>query len=186
MPKMHSLRSFRLETTTGHVIEFEAKVPVFVPDAAVPDAMAAGCVPVDTSEIPFQEDLSRSRVEFVGDVRKSMLYLAVERLIAKNDPKTFDGGGNPKTAPVSDMLGFEVNRAELLAVFQLYLSSKNDNRPYTLHPSAPQIINVLEASDKAELIDLADEYGIPSEKAKGLQVRDLRKMILVKLSGVAG
>jgi hypothetical protein len=185
MPQMHSLRSFRLETTTGHVIEFEAKVPTYVPPAAVSDAMAAGCVPIDETDVPFLEDLSRSKVEFTGDIRKSMLYLAVDRLVTKNDSKSFDGGGNPKTAPVAEMLGFEVNRAELVSVYQTYLSTKQEERQYALHPAASQIINVLDATDKAELLDLADEVGIPNEKAKGLQVRDLRKMILVKLSGVA-
>ncbi|NLA67481.1 MAG: hypothetical protein GX856_04420 [Gammaproteobacteria bacterium] len=181
---MTSLRTFRLASTTGHVIRFQAKVPTFVPDAAVPEAMAAGCVPVDEADVPFYEDLSRAKVEFNGDVRKSMLFLAVKTLTLKNDYKNFDAGGNPKVKPVSEMIGFEVNRQELLDIFRIYQQSVAENVDYPLHPAAPNILKVLEAEDKGELLELAEEFGVDKDKAKGLQGRDLRKLLLVKLSGV--
>lgn len=185
MPKMISLRSFRLETRFGHVLHFEAKKPKFVPDLAVSAAMAAGCVPADGEEAPFHDDLGRARVEFVGDVRKSMIYLAVKQIAEKNDAKQFDGGGTPKTAVVSDMLGFEINRKDLVEVYQTYLTDVKEGTEYQLHPVAPNVLRVIEADSKDELVALADEFGVDAAKAKGLSVKDLRKTLLVKLSGVA-
>lgn len=186
MPELISLRSFRLESTSGHVIQFEAKVPKYVPDAAVSEAMAAGCVPTSAAEVPFHEDLQRAKVEFTGDVRKSMIFLAVKAIAEKNDAKQFDGGGTPRTAVVSDALGFEIARKDVVDVYQQYLTVTAEDVPFALHPSAPNILRVIEAESKGELIDLADEFGVDGAKAKGLTVKDLRKLLLVKFSGVAG
>lgn len=185
MPQMISLRTFRLESTKGHIVRFEAKVPRFVPDAIVPEAMAAGCVPTDESEIPFYEDLSRAKVEFQGDIKRSMVYLAIKSLAQKNDSKDFDGGGYPKTKVVADLLGFEVERQMVIDLYQEYQQVTAEGREFALHPASTNILRVIEAGSKAELIELADEFGVPADKAKGLQVRDLRKMLLVKLDGVA-
>lgn len=186
MPTMISLRTFRLETTKGHIVSFVAKEPKFVPDAVVSEAMAAGCVPADESDQPFYDDLSRAHVEFTGDVRKSMLYLAIKSVVDKNDvTKDFDGAGVPKHEAVSAALGFEVFQAEVAAVYQQYLQVLAEDIDFPLHPAAPNIQRVLEAANKAELVELAVEFGNEEKKVKGLSVRDLRKMLLVKLSGVA-
>lgn len=186
MTMMISLRTFRLASTTGHIHQFEAKVPSDVAEALVPEAMAAGCVPVDADDIPFLEDLSRAKVEFQGDVRRSMLYLAVKLIAEENNPKNFDGGGTPKTSVVTARLGFEIARQELLDVYQIYQSVKADSREYVLHPSAPNILRVLEADSKGELVELAAEFGVDADKAAGLQMRDLRKLLLVKFNGATG
>ena len=185
MPEMISLRAFRLASTTGHVIEFEARTPRYVPEAAVPEAMAAGCVPADDAAIPFYDDLSRAKVEFQGDIRRSMIYLAVKMIAEANVTKEFDGGGTPKTAVISDRLGFEVSRKEVVDVYQQYLSAKADGREFALHPQAQNILRVIEAETKDELIALAEEFDVDGAKAKGLVVKDLRKLLLVKFSGIA-
>lgn len=185
MPEMISLRTFRLPSLTGHVILFEANTPRNVPDAVVPEAMAAGCVPTDAAAIPFHEDLSRAKVEFQGDVRRSMLFLAVKLIAENNVAKDFDGGGTPKTTVVAARLGYEVSRQEVIDVYQQYLTVKSEGREYALHPQAQNILRVLEAESKDELIDLAEEFGVDGAKAKGLVVKDLRKLLLVKFSGIA-
>lgn len=185
MPNMISLRSFRLESTKGHVLQFIAKEPKFVPEAVVSEAMAAGCVMEDATDAPFYDDLSRAKVEFVGDVRKSMIFLAVKRLMEENDHKKFDGSGTPKHEAVSEALGFDVVHSEVAELYQQYLQVVAEDLDFALHPSAPNIQRVLEAASKAELVELAVEFGVEDKKAKGLTVRDLRKLLLVKLSGVA-
>lgn len=185
MPQMISLRTFRLETRFGHVLHFQAKQPRFVPDIAVSEAMKAGCVPAEGEDAPFHEDLGRARVEFVGDVRKSMIYLAVKQIAEKNDAKQFDGGGTPKTAVVAEMLGFEINRKDLVDIYQQYLTITKEGLEYDLHPTAPNVLRVIEADSKDELVELAKDFGLEDVKAKGLSVKDLRKTLLVKLSGVA-
>lgn len=185
MPNMISLRNFRLASTTGHVIQFEARVARDVPDVLVPEAMAAGCVPTDETDIPFHEDLSRAKIEFQGDIRRSMLFLAVKLVAETNAAKDFDGGGVPKVKTISDRLGYEVSRKELIDIWQQYLTTKAEDREYALHPQAANILLVLEAETKDELIALAEEFGVDGAKAKGLMVKDLRKLLLVKFSGIA-
>lgn len=185
MPEFISLRSFSLSSLTGHSAVFEAGVPKDIPAALVPDAMAAGCVPANEASIPFHDDASRAKVEFVGDVRRSMLYLAVKAVAEKNDSKEFDGGGVPKTAAVVSRLGFEVQRKEVTDIWQEYTEMKAEGLEFTLHAQAQNIAKVIDAGDKAELLELAEEFGLDEAKAKGLQVRDLRKQLLVKLGGIS-
>ena len=186
MPLMISLRDFRLESTKGHVLLFSANEPKDVPDALVSEAMAAGCGMANASDTPFYDDLSRARVEFTGDVRKSMIYLAIQAIVVKNDvKKDFDGSGTPKAESVSEALGFDVVQSEVTDVFQQFMQVLAGDIEYPLHPATPNIQRVLEAGSKAELVGLAVEFGVDEKKAKGLVVRDLRKLLLVKFSGVA-
>lgn len=185
MPEFVSLRTFRLESTTGHVALFEAGKPRYIPDALVPAAMTAGCVPADQKDTPFYEDQTRAKVEFVGDIRKSMIFLAVKHVAEQNVIKDFDGSGTPKTSVVSGLIGYEVSRSEITDLYQQYLQLKSEGQEYAMHPQAHNIMKVIQAEDKAELVDIAEEFGVPADKSKGLQMRDLRKLLLVKLSGVA-
>lgn len=185
MPEFVSLRSFRLESTTGHIAVFEANVARNIPDALVPAAMAAGCVPANREDAPFYEDQTRAKVEFTGDVRKSMIYLAVKHVAERNNIKDFDGGGTPKTAVISELIGYETNRKEVVDLYQQYLQIKSEGGQYAMHPQAPSIMKVIQAEDRTELVELAEEFGVPADKSKGMQARDLRKLLLVKLSGVA-
>lgn len=186
MPKMISLRNFRLESTKGHVLLFVANEPKDVPTALVSEAMAAGCGMADPADAPFYDDLTRARVEFTGDVRKSMIYLAIQAIAEKNDvKKDFDGSGTPKHEAVSDMLGFDVVQSEVTDVFQQYMQVLAGDIEYPLHPAAANIQRVLEAGSKNELVALATEFAVDKEKTKGLTVRDLRKLLLVKFSGLA-
>lgn len=186
MPLMISLRNFRLETTKGHVILFEARVPKEVPDAVIQEAMGAGCAMANADDAPFYDDLTRAKVEFQGDLRRSMIYLAVQKIALKNDTKDFGGDGVPKHDAISALLGFSVTAQEVLPVFQEYLQVMGDDLEIALHPNAANIERIMEADTKAELVELAVEFGVDGDKSKGLTAKDLRKLLLVKFSGVAG
>lgn len=185
MPEFISLRSFRLETTLGHIVQFERSVPKFIPEVVVPFAMAAGCVPVDSADIPFYDDKARTTVEFNGDIRRSLIYIAVKHCVTKNDSKDFDGSGVPKASVLTTRLGFEVGRKEAVDVFQQYTTLKNEGRDFDYDSKALNVMRVIEAEDRAELMEIAEEFGIEERTRKGLQVRELRKLLLTKLSGVA-
>jgi hypothetical protein len=185
MPEMLSLRSFRLASTTGHVVMFEANVARPVPEAVVKEAMEAGCVPVNKEDVPFYEDLSRAKVEFQGDIRRSIIFLVIDAIATENDPKKFDGGGVPKTDVVCDRLGYTVAREEIRDVYQQYLGAKKENREYALHPAADNIRKVIDADTKSELVELAVEFGWPEDKSKSMSARDLRKTLLQKFGGLA-
>lgn len=184
--EMVSLLDQRVASTSGHIVLFQANVPRMVPASLVQECMAKGCAPVNLAAAPRLEDVSRAKVEFQGDIRRTMLFLAVKSLAEENDSKKFDAGGYPKTAVVSGMLGFEINRQELVSVYQQYSSAKAENLHVPLHPSAERALAVISAESKDELLDLAGEIGVDNfDKLKGMQVRDLRKTLLVKLSGAA-
>lgn len=185
MPNMISLRTFRMASLSGHVVQFESNVPKFVHDDAVSEAMAQGCVPADSADAPFIEDTLRAKVEFQGDIRKAMIHIAIDLLVKKNDAKDFDGGAVPKVASVAARLGYEVSRQEVIDIYQQYMQGKSEGREVVLDAKAKNAMRVIEAEDKAELLELAEEFGVAKAKAKGLQIRDLRKLLLVKLTGVA-
>ncbi len=184
MPQMKSLRNFRLATTTGFVAMVSASEPFFCPDNCVDEAMKAGCVPVNEGDIPFYEDASRARVDFVGNLRASIIYMAIDVIVKENNTKNFDAGGMPKLDVVADRLAMQVSPAELRDLFQQYLSNKADGKEYDVHPQAKRVVDVLEASTKAELHEMCGEYDIPTDKTKGMNMKELRKILLVKLSGI--
>lgn len=186
MTKMVSLRKFRLPSTSGHAVIFEPNTPTDVPQPLVAEAMAAGCVPADGDGV-FYEDLERTKVDFTGDVRRSMIYLAVQRVVEDNKPSEFDGSGTPNIPAIESRLGFDVTKPEILAIYREYQTYASENRAFPLHPASENILRVIDAGTKAELIDLAEEFGVDGAKAKGLTVKDLRKLLLVKFDGnVAG
>lgn len=185
MKEMLSLRNFRLASTNGDVILFQAGVPREVPDALVHEAMAAGCALTNQDELPFIEDQARAKVEFGGDIRRSMIYLAVQGLVETNDVKHFDGGGVPKIEAVGERLGFSVTRDEVRAVFQMYTAAKADGINYSLHPQSQNILRVIDAESKVELVELAEEFGIDIKRARAVSAKEIRKLLLLKFNGNA-
>ncbi len=185
MPKMISLRDVRVATLSGDVVLFKANVARDVPQSVVADAMQLGCVPTNTADIPFYEDMEKAKVEFQGDARRSTIYLAIKSIIERNNIKEFDAGGIPKVDVVTARLGYTVSRDEVRAIFELYNTAKGEGREYGLHPQAQNIMRVIEADSKVELVELATEFGIEEEKAKSMVGRELRKLLLTKFNGVA-
>lgn len=183
MIKMKSLRAFRLASTTGHV----KRVVVGeneIPDDLVKDAMAAGLVPVDAKDAAYHEDKSKAKVDFTGDVRASILHLAIKSVAEENDVAKFDAGGSPKVAVINEMLGMQVSKKELNEAYQQYLTIKSDGAEFVLHPNAPNIIRVLEAESTKELMALGvEEFGVEQKALEGQSEREMRRILLVKLSG---
>lgn len=182
---MISQRTFRLETTSGHVIHFEAKQPTWVAPEAIEDAQKAGCVYVDASEASFHDDLSRAKADVSGDLRRSVLFLAITAIAKRNDSKEFTGAGIPKVSAVEAAVGFECNANEIRDVYQAYQSHHSGNGDFVLHPQSQNIMRVIEASTKDELLELALEFGVDFDKAEGLVSRDLRRLLMAKFAGVA-
>lgn len=184
MPKMISLQNLRLDTVEGAVLRFKPNVPTYVPPRAVAAALAKGCAHVDEKDRTFHEDMSRARVDFSGELRQSLLFLAVNSLMEKNNPKDFDGGGVPLAAAVTDLVGFDVAGSEMPPIHQLW-HQVQDGAEFTLHENANQVQNVMEASSKAELLEIAKGLELEDAEVKSLNVKPLRKLLLTKLSGYA-
>lgn len=184
MPMMKSLRSFRLASTSGHIYQITANEPIMIDPVVVPEAMQAGCVPVDAADTPFYDDLSKSRVEFEGDLRRSLIYMAIDVLVTRNDANDF-AAGVPKAAAITERIGALVSEKEARAVYQLYTTAKSEGRNIELHQNAHMVMRVLEADDRNDLVALGKELSVPAKEMSGMSARDLRKLLLTKLNGIA-
>lgn len=184
MIEMISLRTFRLATTKGHIVRFEAKKPRMVPDEIAADAMAAGCVPTNDKDAPFIDDMTRANVEFQGDIRRSVVLLAIESIAKSNEPKNFGGGGVPRAKVLSERLGFDVTPTEVTALWQEYMGAKNSGTELAMHPQAQQVLSVLNAEDRETLLALATQFDVPADKLEGLSTRDARRFLLTKFHGL--
>lgn len=185
MPHMLSLRSFRLETTMGHVIEVKGKEPTYIPPECVDEAAKRGMTYVDNADANIYDDLSRAKTDVQGELRASILFLAVKAIVAENNPKDFTAGGIPKVPAIEARLGFDVTNAEIRAAFEKYQTVAAGNGEFALHPQSQNLLRVIEASTKDELDLLAVEFGIDGDKAESLNSRDLRRLLMTKFSGVA-
>lgn len=183
MPKMVSLRNYRLATLLGDVLLFEAGVPRDVPARCVEAAMAAGCAPVDPNDAPEHDETARAPVEFQGDMRKSTIYLAIQAIVDRNRHEDF-AGAVPKHDVITEMLGYTVARDEVGKVFREFTAARAEGREFGLHPQAQNVLKVLEADTKDELKALAVEFGIPEAKVKGESSRNIRRLILTKFNGI--
>lgn len=184
MPMMKTLQNLRLETTEGAILRFKANEPKYVPPRAVSAATAKGCVMVDEKDRTFHEDLQRSNVDFSGELRQSLLFLAVKSTMEKNNVKDFDGSGSPSAEAIEKLVGFSVATSEILPIYHLW-HQVSEGADYQVHPDAAQVQCVMEAANKSELQEIAAELGIEEKDYKPLTVKELHKLLLVKLSGYA-
>lgn len=185
MPNMISLRKLRLASTSGHVVHFDANTPTNVPQEAVREAMALGCVPVNAEEAPEFADASRAKIEFGGELRESLLFLVISRMIEENDVKQFDSGGRPKASALSKTLGFDVSAKEAREAHKTALTIMAQDGTPDLHPDAEVALEVIDAGSKSELLELAGTLDVPKKETDGLTARKLRSLLVSKLAGAA-
>jgi hypothetical protein len=95
----------------------------------------------------------------------------------------FDGGGAPREGVVSDMLGFEVGKKELITVWQIYLAAKSEGREHGLHADAVSVLEIIQAETKNDLLDIAKARGIPDEEVDGKQAKTIRAYLLKQFPG---
>lgn len=183
MPTMISLREFRLATLSGHVLIFEARVPREVPELAVQEAMAAGCVLHDPNDAPLFEDNRRPKFDLENDLRESVLYLLCKMLAEENKVQNFDGGGVPREGVLSALAGFEVGKKEVQTVWQAYMTAKSEGREYGIHPDAVNVLQIIQAEGKNDLLDIAKEMDIDLDTLDGKQAKTIRAMLLKTFSG---
>lgn len=187
MPMMHSLRSFRLSTTTGHVIQFVAKQPTYVPSVAVPEALRAGCAPVDGETVDPVDDTTRLRTGFATELRRSVLALLMARLAKENNTKNFDSAGTPKPDVLAKMLHTgSVDAKEVREVWRAMRSAEKTGADMGLHADAQKVLDILDAESRAELLMVAKDHGVAEEEVTGLQARDLRTKLLARFAGATG
>lgn len=116
MPKYVLNRDFLFSNTKG-AITFEKGVPTHVPPHMEMDVVSIGAeaadgatpslVPVDTPHVDKPE----------GEDRKGQMFVAFEMLVERNESKDFTGSGVPTVKAVEAILGFDVERSEVLGAW---------------------------------------------------------------------
>ncbi len=185
MPEMLSLRNFRLSSTLGHTVVFEANTPRFVPEPLIAEALAAGCVVTNAADQPFIDDTLKPKFEFEGDIRRSVVYMAVQSVAEENKTKNFDAGGTPKASVIATRVGFDPSPLEISGVYKRYRQDVAENTDPVLHPKAALVLRVVDATGSQDLSLLAGEVGVTEAEAASKTTRELRSLLLTKLIGQA-
>lgn len=182
-----SLRNFRLASTTGHVVIFQAGEPKLIPNNILAEAMEKGCVPSDSLDTGVLERLhgnsARARVEFRGNLRESIVALFLQDFIAANNVKDFDAAGEVKHQVLSEALGFDVHHEEAQKIFRAVRAAEHTGEDLVIHKDAPVVKQIIEALNKADLLELLPHTSLKPEQVKGMQTRDLRKAMLATFAG---
>jgi hypothetical protein len=108
-----------------HRIGFKKNVPVNVPPTLVVEALRIGaqCVdgptpsPVETPEAP-KELSAEERAELIG--------AAISEIVEANDPESFTAAGSPAVVAVETIVGFDVSRSEVDAVWSAYRLAQSE------------------------------------------------------------
>ncbi len=184
--KMVSLQRMRVASLSGHVAHFEPRQPALVHPDMVKDCMARGAVPADEAGIPLDvnEDNTRDRVTASGDLRSSLVMLLMMRFVKENDVKAFDSGGIPKLDVLNKTLGFDISPKERSDIWQALMTLRGAGEEPALHQDATQVLDILDAQSKAELLLIAKGLGIESSEVEGLNARDLRRHLLANYQGL--
>lgn len=183
-----SIRSFHHVSLSGHSVNIEAGKANPVPAILLPELMAKGCALCNENdlELAVKDDVAQARVEFVGDLRKQIIFLAIKRLVADNDKDSFDAGNFVKAAAIKGVVGFHVDNKEAVALHQKYMDSEKNGTPFDVSAEAVNAMRVIEAGDTAELTKLlVDEFAVcKPEELVGKSLKDARRLGLHKLAGV--
>lgn len=123
MPEYVLNRNYLLRTTTG-VVSFKEGGPTWVIPAMEKEAIGIGAQRVDGKKVEVLEPEQRLPPTPVGDDRTGQLYAAFELLIEKNEAKDFTGQGVPSVKAMEKILGFEVDRVELVDAWHAYKQAK--------------------------------------------------------------
>ena len=112
--EFRTLRSVRIASLTGHVVNLEPGHPQALPPELHAEAYAAGCVPVDSP------DHVTAPLVPQGEEREKAIVDAINVLIVKGDPDNFrKADGVPKVAAIEEIFGFAVSGSEIEDAFEL-------------------------------------------------------------------
>ena len=113
-------RNFVLRSMTGHSVNFVKNVPTFVPALIEREARGIGAERVDGAN-PDMLDLELPEVAPLShDERAEQIRTAFALLTERNDSKDFTGAGVPSVKAVEKLVDFDVDRNEVVALWQAY------------------------------------------------------------------
>jgi len=123
MPQYVLNRDYTLRNTSG-VITFVKGEPTNVPPYMEMDAVFIGAEAVDKktpSLVPPEEKVVDTPE---GEDRQSQILTAISMLVEKNDASDFTGSGSPTVKAVEAILGFDIDRSEVVDAWKKFNADK--------------------------------------------------------------
>ena len=113
-------RNFVLRSMTGHSVNFVKNVPTFVPALIEREARGIGAERVDGANPNMLDPESPEVAPLSHDERAEQIRTAFALLTERNDSKDFTGAGVPSVKAVEKLVDFDVDRNEVVALWQAY------------------------------------------------------------------
>ena len=124
MPEYVLNRNYTLRTTNG-VISFEKGQPTWVVPMMERDAVAIGAERVEGEAPNPLGDFDVPKLPvYTPDECTAQILSAFELLIERNDAKDFTGQGVPSVKAIEKIVGFDVDRSEVLETWAQYKADK--------------------------------------------------------------
>ena len=113
-------RNFVLRSMTGHSVNFVKNVPTFVPALIEREARGIGAERVDGANPDMLDPETPEVAPLSHDERAEQIRTAFALLTERNDSKDFTGAGVPSVKAVEKLVDFDVDRNEVVALWQAY------------------------------------------------------------------
>ena len=113
-------RNFVLRSMTGHSVNFVKNVPTFVPALIEREARGIGAERVDGANPDMLDPESPEVAPLSHDERAEQIRTAFALLTERNDSKDFTGAGVPSVKAVEKLVDFDVDRNEVVTLWQAY------------------------------------------------------------------
>lgn len=113
--RVHTEQDLRLATTFGSVMQLAAGEERNLEGEFLRLALSLGATSVEQRSKP--QPIPTPAVEPTSS-REDLVRVAIEELITRNDPRAFTSLGVPRVSEVAVILGDEVTKAEVDAVFR--------------------------------------------------------------------
>ncbi len=117
-------RNFVLRSMTGHSVNFVKNVPTFVPALIEREARGIGAERVDGANPDMLDPETPEVAPLSHDERAEQIRTAFALLTERNDSKDFTGAGVPSVKAVEKLVDFDVDRNEVVALWQAYRASE--------------------------------------------------------------
>jgi hypothetical protein len=177
-------------STLGHSAVFTAtpfgsKEPNLTPvhPAIVKECQAKGAVLWNPDDVQGTDDTSSGPIGFAGKLRTTLIYLVLQRIIDRNNPQDFNSGGVPKTAVVAAATSFDVSDKEVKKAWQTFNDAQNSGKTLDVDERATLALDIIDASNVAELKMVAEEMGVdPKDYETLTKTRELKQFLLAKFA----
>lgn len=124
MPEYVLNRNYIHRSTMGFTVAFKKGEPTFVPQMIEREVRAFGAERVDGNNVDVLDPETKVVSDPTGDDREALLVAAFDELVERNNSKDFTGSGAPNMKAVEKIVGFDVDKTELVEAWNAYRIAK--------------------------------------------------------------